>query len=170
MTREVARELSGDSWAGTHYLPHLVVQVMRQRACGIVLKDGYLLMVRHVHDNRDYWTFPGGGIEAGESILEAARREVLEETGILVEPLEHIHTFESDNSASHCVLMTSPSSLESPSLGSDPEEDHLEQELKMLQDVAWRLIEEVSHHPVIARVLEEAQGSRGLGTHRESQV
>jgi ADP-ribose pyrophosphatase YjhB (NUDIX family) len=55
---------------------------MTKRVYTAILRDGNVLMVRHVHDGRDYWTLPGGHVEAGETPLDAARREVLEETGI----------------------------------------------------------------------------------------
>lgn len=32
-----------------------------------------------------FWVMPGGGLDAGETFEEAARREVLEETGLVVE-------------------------------------------------------------------------------------
>ena len=57
-------------------------------------------MVRHVHHGRDYWTLPGGGINPGESHLEAARREVLEETGIDVPALKHVYVHEAERSVS----------------------------------------------------------------------
>ncbi len=44
---------------------------------------GRLLLI-HKIDN-DFWALPGGGMEIGESIAEAAVREVAEETGLAVE-------------------------------------------------------------------------------------
>ena len=41
-----------------------------------------LLALRH---NIDWWNLPGGGMELGETVDEAMRREVREETGLEVE-------------------------------------------------------------------------------------
>lgn len=49
----------------------------------VVNDAGQLLMIRRT-DN-DQWAIPGGKQEVGETPLEAARREVHEETGILCE-------------------------------------------------------------------------------------
>ncbi|MBN2406795.1 MAG: NUDIX domain-containing protein [Elusimicrobia bacterium] len=49
---------------------------------GIVKKDGKVLLI--LTDNlagRRIWTFPKGKVEKGETVAEAALREVLEETG-----------------------------------------------------------------------------------------
>jgi bis(5'-nucleosidyl)-tetraphosphatase len=62
-----------------------------ERSAGFVLystdngKRKYLLLR---HRNGGHWGFPKGHIEAGESVIQAALRETLEETGITeVEPV-----------------------------------------------------------------------------------
>ena len=53
-------------------------------AGAIVLNDlGEVLLVKDAR--KDAWTFPGGIIEEGEGVLDGVKREVLEETGIIVE-------------------------------------------------------------------------------------
>jgi ADP-ribose pyrophosphatase YjhB (NUDIX family) len=51
-----------------------------------------LLMFRH--PRREYWEVVSGALEAGETVWEAALREVREEAGpdVLVEPLGALHT------------------------------------------------------------------------------
>jgi ADP-ribose pyrophosphatase YjhB (NUDIX family) len=44
---------------------------------------GRILLI-HKIDN-DFWALPGGAMEVGESVADAAVREVQEETGVLVE-------------------------------------------------------------------------------------
>lgn len=57
----------------------------RVRAAAIVVKGDSMLLVQHQEDGRTWWVPPGGRVERGESLIECARRETLEETGILVD-------------------------------------------------------------------------------------
>ena len=50
-----------------------------------MLGDGQLLCVRKRDDSGDICSFPGGGQEPGETLVEAVRREVREEVGREVE-------------------------------------------------------------------------------------
>ena len=38
-----------------------------------------------VKDNRSGWVFPGGQVEIGENLIDALKREIMEETGIEIE-------------------------------------------------------------------------------------
>lgn len=57
-------------------------------AVGILVKpDGSFLLTSRPAGKvyEGYWEFPGGKLEAGESVQDALRRELLEELGIAVE-------------------------------------------------------------------------------------
>lgn len=43
---------------------------------------------------KGWWSLPGGAVEVGEKLDAAIRREVLEETGLEVEPLRVFEIFE----------------------------------------------------------------------------
>jgi len=54
----------------------------------VIVKDGKILLVKRGYPPREgMWAIPGGVIEVGESIAEAAVRELEEETGIKAEPI-----------------------------------------------------------------------------------
>lgn len=58
----------------------------RIRVAAIVVRDGKILLVKHLKEGRAYWLLPGGGVEYGEPLAEALVREVREETGLEVRP------------------------------------------------------------------------------------
>jgi len=55
---------------------------------GIVFDaHGCVLLVKRGNEPRKgHWSIPGGLLELGESLVEGVKREILEETGLVVEP------------------------------------------------------------------------------------
>lgn len=61
---------------------------------GIVRGDGGTLLL-HRRDDHDFWAFPGGKLEPGESLETCLTREMLEETGLKVAPERLLGVFSS---------------------------------------------------------------------------
>jgi 8-oxo-dGTP pyrophosphatase MutT (NUDIX family) len=55
---------------------------MRIRAGIILIQDGRVALIERHRAGLDYFVFPGGGVDDGESVEQAAIREALEELGI----------------------------------------------------------------------------------------
>jgi 8-oxo-dGTP diphosphatase len=54
----------------------------------VVIREGRALLIRRGKPPRlDEWSLPGGLQRLGETVFEASRREVMEETGIVIRPL-----------------------------------------------------------------------------------
>ncbi len=64
---------------------------------GAVIVDGgrALLVRRDTEPLKGEWSVPGGMLELGEKLRDGVRREVLEETGLVVEPGEVLDVFDS---------------------------------------------------------------------------
>lgn len=67
-----------------------------QAAVGaVVIKGNKVLLVQRGKAPSDgLWAIPGGRIEIGESLQEAAEREILEETGVIIQAGDPIHTMD----------------------------------------------------------------------------
>jgi 8-oxo-dGTP pyrophosphatase MutT (NUDIX family) len=63
--------------------------IVRQAGRIFVLDDQQRVLLMHerrdIGSDRSHWITPGGGVEAGESLAQAAMREVYEETGLRLE-------------------------------------------------------------------------------------
>jgi ADP-ribose pyrophosphatase YjhB (NUDIX family) len=58
----------------------------RIRVSALLRWNEGVLLCRHEKPGKEYWLLPGGGVNAGESLVDALHRELAEELGIEDEP------------------------------------------------------------------------------------
>jgi len=129
-------------------------------AVGIILRDGRFLVARRRPDAHagGTWEFPGGKQEAGETLEDALRREVAEETGLRFRRAILLHA-EEHAYPERTVLLHFFLCLE-------PEGDPCGLEG---QEVRWAAVEEIARLEVpeanrrVVEMLEEHWGSIEYG-------
>ena len=78
-----------------------MIYMERTRVAGIIFMDGGIALMHRVGvlkriDIQEYYTFPGGGLEEGETIEEGTIREIKEEIGIDVKVVKKLYEMESE--------------------------------------------------------------------------
>ena len=67
-----------------------------QAAVGAIVfkENSVLLVLRGKPPSQNLWSIPGGRVKLGESLQEAAEREIREETGLTIQAHEPVYTFD----------------------------------------------------------------------------
>lgn len=63
---------------------------------GILLIDKEKKVLLQLRTDSNSWGIPGGGLEIGESLQDAAKREVYEETGLIVDDMQLFNVYSGD--------------------------------------------------------------------------
>ena len=118
----------------------------------VVLQDDHVLLVRRANPpEAGRWSFPGGRVEPGERMADAAAREVREETGLDVEsrrPLDWVERIGPDH---HFVIVdfaATVSERQTPTPGDDA------------ADARWVHLDEISTLALVDGLLDFLRANR----------
>lgn len=127
----------------------------------VVFKEGKVLLVLRGKPPADrQWSIPGGCVELGETLQEAAEREIAEETGIVIKAKKPIYVFdviqrdENGHIRFHYVIV-------------DLAAEYISGEIKAgddALDVSWVSVNDLKNRNVsdeTRKLLEQCYGFRG---------
>jgi len=125
---------------------------------GIVLHHGRVLLVRRGREPlKGHWSIPGGLIDVGETLREAVIREVKEETGLDVEPVELIELLdriyrEGERVRYHYVIADYLCRVIGGTLGAASDADAV----RWVERAEWNSHSALRLDPITTRVVETA--------------
>jgi len=122
----------------------------RPRACAAIIKAGYILMVFHRTNDREFWTLPGGGVHPGETYEDAAIREALEEANIPVR-IERFLFERAYRGGTESVFLADIIGDAIPTPGIDPELPPEKEQ--WIREVRWHPIESMKDDRQVSLVI-----------------
>ncbi len=132
----------------------------------VIVDRGRVVLVRRANEPlRGRWSLPGGLVEVGESLAQAVAREVCEETGLVVEPIELIELLdrihrEGDRVRYHYVIADYLCRVTGGELKAASDADAV----RWAERVEWNSHSALELEPIAVRVIEAGwQRARALG-------
>lgn len=119
---------------GEPITPKLAVDVLIDRGAGLVV------LVKRKNDPIGHWALPGGFVDVGETVEEAALREAKEETGLDIELIRQFHVYSDPkrDSRGHCVsVVFIARATQDPRASSDASECGLYYEMNIPENMAF---------------------------------
>lgn len=118
---------------------------LRIRVCGICFKENSILLIKHepLGEKGYLWAPPGGGMEYNENAIECLKREMLEETGLVVEVKQLLFVHEYIKPPLHALELFFMTEVVGGKLikGTDPE---MSKEHQIIKEVAFIDLEDIS--------------------------
>ena len=106
-------------------------QNKKTRAAAIVVNNDKVLLMYRRRDNKEYYVFPGGSVEDGESLEQAVLRELSEETTIKAEIDRLLYFYEREGKSEYFYLVKNHSGV--PKLSADSPENQINSEKNYYQ-------------------------------------
>ncbi len=126
----------------------------------VVFQDGRVLMIkRGKSPSKGMWSIPGGRLELGETLQEAAEREVFEETGLIVRAGKPLYVFD-------MVARDDDGRIKYHYIIVDLTAEYIQGELKAgddADDARWVLFEELESLGVSEKTISLLQDRFGFG-------
>ncbi|PWJ56746.1 NUDIX domain-containing protein [Dyadobacter jejuensis] len=145
---------------------------IRVRVCGVLVESDSILLVGHqqgAHPENLFWAPPGGGVDFGEEMEQALKREFLEETGLDIEVEELLSVSEFLDHPLHAVELFFKVKVRAGRLvkGQDPEMEKDQQIIKKVMFVPASHLEsmpDANKHVVLRKFksLDEVAQWKGL--------
>jgi 8-oxo-dGTP diphosphatase len=124
----------------------------------VVVDEGRVLLVRRGSEPlKGHWSLPGGMLEVGESLHAGVVREVREETGLIVEPVELVELLDrihrqGERVRYHYVIADYLCRVQGGELKADSDADAV----RWVERAEWNSHGALKLDPVTVRVIEAA--------------